>query len=471
MHSITAAPYFICIELTTMMKKAVLILILIWLNTGYGRAAGPFTTDDYVRALKYATDVMVNDVTSPVAASRYYAYISLSANETAALFYQDQPHFTGVVKGLDNLAVENALIKKSEPGLAVILALYKSAVRLLPSGYLIRKNIDSIKLTAKSRKVSPEKINATSELVDKVIEQVIKYALADGFPKLSGYKKFTPHKGDAYWQPTGPGFMQAIEPYWNTLRTFLLDSCSQFSGEAPSEYHADTSSAFYRQLYEVYEIGKNLSPERKAIAMFWDCNPFALQQIGHLEYGLKKISPGGHWMGITGIACKKQKLSLPKTAYIHTLVAIGLADAFIACWYDKYKTNRVRPVTAIHKLIDRSWTPLLQTPPFPEYTSGHSVISTTAAVILTHLLGDAFSFTDNTEVEFGLPARKFNSFISASREAAISRLYGGIHFRDAIESGMAKGEQIGNFVVLHSPANPNSANKQYLSDQAKLKGK
>ena len=180
-------------------------------------------------------------------------------------------------------------------------------------------------------------------------------------------------------------------------------------------------------------------------------NPFALQQIGHLEFGIKKISPGGHWVGITGIACRKQKLPLAKTAYAHALVSVGIADAFISCWSNKYKYNRVRPVTAIRKLVDRNWAPLLQTPPFPEYTSGHSVISTAAATILTHLFGENFSFTDNTEEEFGLPARKFSSFADASKEAAISRLYGGIHFRDAIENGVKEGEQIGKFVVSRSP--------------------
>ena len=156
-------------------------------------------------------------------------------------------------------------------------------------------------------------------------------------------------------------------------------------------------------------------------------------------------------MGITGLACKKQKLNLSKTAYAHAIVSIGLADAFISCWNDKYKYNRVRPVTAIKKLIDRNWSPLLQTPPFPEYTSGHSVISTTASIILTHLFGDHFSFTDDTEVEFGLSLRKFNSFAEASKEAAISRLYGGIHFRDAIESGVKEGEQIGKYIIKRSP--------------------
>ena len=434
------------------MRKIIFVVIaVIELQSLHGQGKSLFTASDYVRALKHATDVMVNDVTSPVAAVRYYAYINLAANETVALYDKQQPHFVGIVKGLNSLTINETLILKSDPQLSTILALYKSGTRLLPSGYLLQKKIDSLKLLAGKRKLSPEKINATVELVDKVVDQVLKYAYGDGFVKLSGLRRFTPQAGDEYWQPTAPGFMSVLEPHWNTLRVFVLDSCSQFAGEPPHKYSTDTTSSFYQQLKEVYTIGTNLSEQQRDIAMFWDCNPFALQQIGHVEFGIKKISPGGHWMGITGIACKKQKLSLSKTAYAHALVSIGLADAFISCWHNKYKYNRVRPVTAIKKLIDQSWSPLLQTPPFPEYTSGHSVISTTAATILTQLFGDYFSFTDNTEVEFGLPARKFNSFAHAAKEAAISRLYGGIHFRDAIENGVIEGEQIGKFIISRSP--------------------
>ena len=441
------------------------------MHFGYGQKSISFTTSDYVSALKHATDVMVNDVTSPVAAARYYGYINLAANETVAVFDKQQPHFAGTVKGLNNITIDDTLVKKSDKQLAVILALYKSGTRLLPSGYLLQKNLDSLKLVAKKRKLASEKIKSTVELVDKVVEQVLKYAYADGFVRLSGLRRFTPQKGDEYWQPTAPGFISAIEPNWNTLRTFVLDSCSQFAGIPPNKYSSDTNSFFYKDLREVYELGKNLSKEQTEIAMFWDCNPFALQQVGHLEFGIKKISPGGHWMGITGIACKKQKLSLSKTAYVHAMVSIGMADAFISCWNNKYRYNRVRPVTAIKKLIDRSWSPLLQTPPFPEYTSGHSVISATASTILTHFFGDHFSFTDYTEGEFGLPSRKFNSFAQAAKEAAISRLFGGIHFRDAIENGVKEGEQIGKLVIARSPDSQknNKNNGRALSAQVKNK--
>ena len=406
-----------------------------------------FNTNDYVHALKFSTDVMVNDVTSPVAAARYYAYINLAANETIALFDNQQSTFANVINGLKPLKIDDALIKKSDPAFATILALYKAGARLLPSGYILKDKLDSLNSIALKKKITPEKIKASSELVDSVIVQLMKYVADDGFARLSGYRRFTPRSGDAYWQPTAPGFMAAIEPFWGTLRTFIIDSASQFTSGQPNEYDTSRQSKFYAEMKEVYDIRQNLKKDQANIAMFWDCNPFALQQVGHLEFGLKKISPGGHWMGITGIACKKQKLNLAKTAYAHAIVSLGMSDAFVSCWSNKYKHNRVRPVTAINRLIDRQWTPLLQTPPFPEYTSGHSVISTTSAIILTNLFGDNFAFTDNSEVEFGLPVRKFTSFKHACEEAAISRLYGGIHFRDAIENGVKEGELIGKFVV------------------------
>jgi hypothetical protein len=450
------------------MKKIILVVIAIFLlKGGSAQQKAAFSTTDYIRALKAATDVMVNDVTSPVAASRYYAYINLAANEAIALFETQHPQFAGIAKGLNKIAVSDSIVSKSDASLAAILVLYKSGIRLLPSGYLLSKSLDSLNIIAKKRKLSSAKIAATNKLADDVVAQIFKYAYDDGFVRLSGLKRFTPTTGDEYWQPTAPGFMSAIEPNWNTLRTFFLDSCSQFTGGPPQKYSADTTSSFYKELKEVYDLGKNLSAEQAKVAMFWDCNPFALQQVGHLEFGLKKISPGGHWMGITGIACKKQKLSLAKTAYAHALVSIGMMDAFISCWNNKYKYNRVRPVTAIKKLIDRNWAPLLQTPPFPEYTSGHSVISTTAAAILTHLFGDQFSFADDTEKEFGLPIRKFSSFAAAATEAAISRLYGGIHFRDAIENGIKEGGQIGKYVISHSPQNVAKNTGTLLFEQVK----
>ena len=164
-------------------------------------------------------------------------------------------------------------------------------------------------------------------------------------------------------------------------------------------------------------------------------------------FATKKITPGGHWIGITKIATKKANLNLMETIQTYALVSISLFDAFIICWDEKWRSILVRPETVINQYIDSEWIPFLQTPPFPEYTSGHSVISRSAAKILTHLLGDNFEFLDTSEEKYGLPARNFKSFIHASEEAAISRIYGGIHYMPAITYGVEQGEKVGIHVI------------------------
>ena len=166
-----------------------------------------------------------------------------------------------------------------------------------------------------------------------------------------------------------------------------------------------------------------------------------------MSIGLKKISPGGHWMDIAGTAAGVAGLDFDQTVETQTLVAVTLMDAFIACWDAKYRTNRLRPETYINRYIDARWQPYLQTPPFPEYTSGHSVVSTASAEVLTYLLGERFDYTDNTEELWEIRPRSFHSFREAAAEAAISRLYGGIHYRDGVTSGQVQGKAIGTFIV------------------------
>jgi len=214
----------------------------------------------------------------------------------------------------------------------------------------------------------------------------------------------------------------------------------------------EPGSRFHTELMEVYNIRDEISKneensDKMAIAKFWDCNPYVSISRGHLMFATKKITPGGHWMGITKIACQKSKADFNKSVYAYTKVSVALADGFISCWDEKYRSNLVRPETIINKYIDDSWTSVLQTPPFPEYTSGHSVVSGAAAIILTNIFGEDFSFDDDTEMEYGLPVRSFKSFKDASLEAANSRLYGGIHYRAAIEVGLDQGQAVGNFII------------------------
>jgi len=397
----------------------------------------------YVQNLKTITDVMVYDVTSPVASARYYAYGCLAAHEAlVAVGGTSQPSLIPLSTRKERLAIFNFEIPQNiQPELS-ILTLLKTAQLLLPSGSKLSDKIAEVE-----KKIPEVYRQQCVENADIISQQIREMAIKDGFVQLNNLRRYTPKRGNAFWQPTAPAFMQPVEPHWNTIQPFFLDSASQFRPPLPNAYNEDQSSAFMREVNEVYSISKSLNKEREHIANFWDCNPYMIQQIGHVEFGVKKISPGGHWMGIAGIACTKKKLPFAETVFIHAVLALSLHDAFIACWDEKYNSNRIRPETVIHRLIDKTWRPLLQTPPFPEYVSGHSVASTLSGIILTKLIGDNFKFTDDTEVEFGIKKRKFKSFRLAAEEASLSRLYGGIHFRDGIVSGVWQGEKVAEYII------------------------
>jgi hypothetical protein len=199
-------------------------------------------------------------------------------------------------------------------------------------------------------------------------------------------------------------------------------------------------------MIEVYDINKNLNDSLKLIAAFWDDNASATTYKGHLKYAIKKPSPGGHWINIAAIACNKAQYDWLQSSQVYALTSISMYDAFLSCWDEKYRSEYIRPVTAIQDLIDQNWDPFLQTPPFPEYTSGHSVVSNCIASVLTNIFGDNFEFLDNYEKSYIGIERRFSSFNSAAAEASISRLYGGIHFRSAVMNGVTQGNQLGKYI-------------------------
>lgn len=429
------------------MKKVTLMgLLLCLLSPVWAR---PAPADAYVQTLKKLTDVMVIDATGPCASARYYAYANLAAYEVLCQQAKPGPYAALRERLRDYPTFP---LPPSQPAIradfASRYALLRMGEELLPSGHLLQAAREQlVRQAPKQYRLDRQACQASMAYADAVVKIMADYARRDGYLKTSGYLRYTPLKAPGSWQPTPPGYLEAYESHWATLRPFLLDSAAQFRPPAPVAYQAAPGSAFHVLAREVYQVTTQLSEEQKRIASFWDCNPFFLVQQGHVSYGTKKISPAGHWMGITGIACRQQQLTLAETARWHALAAVTMADAFISCWQEKYRSNRVRPETFINAHIDRNWRPLLQTPPFPEYTSGHSVVSAAMASLLTALAGDNFAYTDTVETEFGLPARSFPSFWAAAREAAISRLYGGIHYRDAVENGLQQGEQIGNYVL------------------------
>jgi hypothetical protein len=421
------------------MKRLFIIILLF-----SGRLQAQDLREGIQRETWAITEVMFHDVVNPPAAARYYAYSLLAGYETLSgltdtlpLFqrsFADYPSFTSHDKP-----------ETINQQLAVLYSILETARLLLPSGYLLEGKQQAL-LNSFSQLPEPVK-TASIGYGRSIAQKMVQYSKTDGYFKLSTLSRYKPISGEAYWQPTAPEYMAAVEPNWRTIRGFFIDSASVHIKGAITAFDKSKTSDFYKLANEVYTTSRQLSAEQKRIANFWDCNPFAVQFEGHMSVGLKKISPGGHWMGITGIAAKKAGLDFAHTLLIHTLVALTLHDAFICCWTEKYQYNRVRPETVINRYIDEKWQPLLQTPPFPEFPSGHSVISTAASEILANYLGDHFSFTDSVENYLGLPSRSFQSFGEAAAEARISRLYGGIHFRDAIEQGAIEGEALGKMVL------------------------
>lgn len=244
-----------------------------------------------------------------------------------------------------------------------------------------------------------------------------------------------------------PDYMDAAEPNWDKIKPMLLDSVTQFKPAPPPPYSLDKKSAYYKELMELYNTSKTLTPSQDTIARYWDDNPFVTQHEGHLMYANKKTTPGGHWQGINSILCRQQKINAVTTARAYALMSAAILDAFIACWHEKFASKTVRPITVIQNNFDPEWSSLLQTPPFPEYTSGHSTISAAAATVLTGILGSNIAFHDTTELEYLGLQRSFSSIMQAADEVNISRLYGGIHYRSALENGSKQGKEIGNLYL------------------------
>jgi hypothetical protein len=227
----------------------------------------------------------------------------------------------------------------------------------------------------------------------------------------------------------------------------ILDSAALFKPVPPPVFSMDSASNYYKGMIEVYRMNKNLTQEQKDIAKFWDDNPFVIEHAGHMMFGNKKITPGGHWMGIAAIATRQAGADEVKTAKTYAYTALALYEAFISCWDEKYRSNYVRPVTVINEHIDHNWLPLLQTPPFPEYTSGHSLISAASATVLTALYGDNFAFLDTSDLKYIGMQREFKSFLEAANETSISRFYGGIHYRFTVDISLEQGKKVGNYII------------------------
>jgi hypothetical protein len=405
------------------------------------------TNPEYLhRSMSTLTDVIVHDIFSPPVASRIYAYPSIAAYEIMSIQNEEYNSLAGQLHDLEKIPIPQDARKVCFP-LASVHAFLSVGKALIFSEKMIEEYQESLYKEMKDLGIPSKVFKNSISYGQSVAAHILGWADTDNYKQTRTFPKHSFTDEPDAWKPTPPDYMTGIEPHWNKIRTFVLDSANQFIPPPPTEFSLDKESTFFKELMQVYEAVKNGSSENHDIARFWDCNPYVSHHQGHAMFATKKITPGGHWIGITEIACKKDNANFYRSTEAYALTSITLVDAFISCWDEKYRSLLIRPETLINEHIDENWLPILQTPPFPEYTSGHSVISSAAAIALTSLFGDSFEFIDSVEVKYGLPARKFNSFKEASEEAAVSRLYGGIHYMPAINHGVDQGRKVGKLIV------------------------
>lgn len=396
------------------------------------------------------SDVIVYDIFSPPIASRVHVYPSIAAY---AIMQQAHPDKYQSLQGqvTDYTDIPELNDRRVIPNLAAVHAFLTVGKALIFSEEKIDTYQQELYDQLHDEGLSSLEYKASIKYGEEVAKHILAWADGDFYKQTRTFPKYTIQEEDRFWKPTPPDYMEGIEPHWNKIRPLVLKSADQFPPIDPIEIDLDKKSPFYEQLLEVYTIGndiaQNKDSEEAEIASFWDCNPYVSHHKGHAMFATKKITPGGHWIGIVKIATEKNGDSFDETVNAYMRTSVALFDGFISCWDTKWNTLVVRPETLINQYIDEEWLPHLQTPPFPEYTSGHSVISRSAAMALTDIYGDNFEFLDTTERVYGLPDRSFNSFLEASEEAAISRLYGGIHYRMAIYEGVKQGEAVGQYIV------------------------
>ena len=398
----------------------------------------------YTNIMHKLNYVIIYDIFTPPVAARIFAYSNLAAYEVLA---GEGKHFTsleGKITDLNNIPKPPANAKVDYP-FSSLMAFLKVGKQLTFSNDTMQSIIDSVKLLAQNAGMPDDVFDNSVKYGEQVGDSIISWSKKDNYAKTRG-SSFNITGLEGHWQPTPPGYFDAVEPLWKTIRCLVMDSANMFPPPGLPPFSKDSGSAFYNIAKDVMVTGNTLDSTQKWIANFWDCNAFKLHIQGHAMFATKAMTPTGHWMEIVGTISQNNHADFYKTVYAYTGASVGIFDAFICCWFTKYKYDVLRPETYINKYINQDWQPYLQTPPFPEYNSAHSTISCAAATVLASIYKNT-AFKDSSEREWGWPDRSFNTSDEAAIEVSNSRFYGGIHYRQSVKDAYDQGKKIGNLVL------------------------
>lgn len=429
---------------------SLLIAAVVFVINGCGTdtVVGPNTTNPSPKAstmdAKYAADwsfvlynAVANQDINPPKASRIYAYSFVTMYESVVNGMPNYRSLSGQLNEMPTMPSAGMTVYDWPSVIAGSMPVVIKAVMdtVFPITSTAITNLTNSQIAERRTLVDSAIVNRSIAYGDSIAAAIIAWKNNDQYIQTrTMVYTIPPRTGHpSNWAPTDPGHLIPLEPFWGLLRPFAMATGS--SCEVAENVPFDTlpGSAFYNMAMEVKTTKENLTLEQQDIALYW-------------QDKLRTGTPAGHWVSIMTQMVGKFNMKLDKAVEMYALGTISMADAFISCWCSKFKPyfNLLRPLTYIKDYIhDPNWSPFLVTPPFPEFTSGHSTQSSSVAYVLTTLLGDNVAFTDTTVNSNGFNPRSFSSFNAARDEAVISRLYGGIHFRQGNERGRDQGILVG----------------------------
>jgi hypothetical protein len=379
---------------------------------------------------------------SPPVVARALGYTGITLYESVVAGMPNNYSLSGQLSGLSNLPAASGQYHWGVVANSALASITRSLFGRATSDQLTRINdLEQSFNTQYKTDLAVEVYSRSVSYGQAVASSIFQWSMTDGGHEgyLSNTRSdYVMPTGVDKWQPTPPAFATALQPYWGNNRPFATKIGTECEPSAPYAYSETVGTPFYNDAKDVYNTVKNLSAEQRQIALYWS------------DDAGKTYTPPGHSISILTQLLRANSASLGFAAQAYAELGIGVSDAFIGCWHAKYQYNVLRPITYIQRVIDSSFNandmPLI-TPPFPEYTSGHSVQIGATVILLNSLFGSSTRFTDNTQSFLGYVGRSFNSFNEMAQEAAVSRVYGGIHYAKAVDEGLVQGQCIGNKVL------------------------
>jgi len=396
-------------------------------------------------------EAIIQDGFSPPVASRIYAYVNLAAYEA---YHYDNPNkikMSGVLNEFEP-AYDFPRSKQVDPEFASFTAFYKIAYELVYRDFIVDSLILSHKKYFKS--MLPKDIYENSEMLGKVVaNKIVAYAKTDNYDKTRSYPLYQLSKKPGSWEPTPPYYGTPIEPFWGEIRPFLITQLDSFKAAEHIPFDTAKGSPFYKLNEHVYQSSMKTNKEQKEIAMYWDGDPMPAWRVRRITLFKRQLNPVGHWLAICKPLNNMSPMTEGEAIESYMRVSLAIADAMIVGWKNKYDFGMIRPHTYVNRYIDKKWDPVLVTPLFPEYPSGHSVLAGSGGGILIDIFGDSVSFVDSSQIRFGHEPRYYQSISEAIDECADSRVLGGIHYIPAVEVGVSLGRKVANLHIdkLHKP--------------------